>query len=206
MSTMCRLLRPALGRCRDKRHTTGQSTLIMGAMQLTDAVVLVTGAAAGIGQAAAARFAAKGAQVLVPGHDPDRTGDVARDVGGTALFADLAITRRRGRVFRNQGRSRRIRRKSTGRDRRIRVNVSVVVPGVVDTGFFDIRGRPSPQHPRVWRTRSCERFPGLVSLSWSDRPRSGSRYASSRCPAIAVSARPGDSDGSTPARTDANRP
>ena len=37
----------------------------MVAMQLTDAVVLVTGASAGIGHVAAARFAAKGAQVLV---------------------------------------------------------------------------------------------------------------------------------------------
>jgi NAD(P)-dependent dehydrogenase (short-subunit alcohol dehydrogenase family) len=39
----------------------------MVAMQLTDAVVLVTGASAGIGHAAAARFAAKGAKVLAPG-------------------------------------------------------------------------------------------------------------------------------------------
>jgi len=58
-------------------------------MQLTDAVVLVTGASAGIGHAAAARFAAEGAHVLVHGRDPDRTGDVAREVGGRALIADL---------------------------------------------------------------------------------------------------------------------
>jgi short-subunit dehydrogenase len=61
----------------------------MVAMQLTDAVVLVTGASAGIGRAAAARFAAEGAHVLVHGRDPDRTGDVAREVGGRALIADL---------------------------------------------------------------------------------------------------------------------
>ncbi|MDT5280062.1 MAG: hypothetical protein QOJ20_1257 [Mycobacterium sp.] len=57
----------------------------MVAMQLTDAVVLVTGASAGIGHAAAARFAARGAHVLVHGRDPERTGDVAREVSGTAL-------------------------------------------------------------------------------------------------------------------------
>jgi hypothetical protein len=37
-------------------------------------------------------------------------------------------------------------------------------------------------------------------------PRSGSRYASSRCPVTAASAPPDGSGGSTPARTDANRP
>jgi NAD(P)-dependent dehydrogenase (short-subunit alcohol dehydrogenase family) len=42
-------------------------------MQLPDAVVLVTGASAGIGQVAAAKFAAKGALVLVHGRDPQRT-------------------------------------------------------------------------------------------------------------------------------------
>ena len=39
-------------------------------MQLTGAVVLVTGASAGIGHVAAAKFAAKGARVLVHGRDP----------------------------------------------------------------------------------------------------------------------------------------
>ena len=59
-------------------------------MQLTGAVVLVTGASAGIGQVAAARFAAKGARVLVHGRDPQRTQQVADEVGGRALIADLA--------------------------------------------------------------------------------------------------------------------
>ena len=40
----------------------------------------------------------------------------------------------------------------------------------------------------------------------SDRPRNGSRYASSHCPATAASGRPGDTGGSTPVRTGANRP
>jgi short-subunit dehydrogenase len=61
----------------------------MVAMQLTNAVVLVTGASAGIGHVTAARFAARGAQVLVHGRDRDRTYDVAREVGGRALIADL---------------------------------------------------------------------------------------------------------------------
>ena len=67
-------------------------------MQLTDAVVLVTGASAGIGHAAAARFAARGAQVLVHGRDPDRTSEVAREVGGRALIADLASPADRQRL------------------------------------------------------------------------------------------------------------
>ncbi len=61
----------------------------MVAMHLTDAVVLVTGASAGIGHVTAARFAAKGAQVLVHGRDAERTRDVAREVGGRALIAEL---------------------------------------------------------------------------------------------------------------------
>ena len=59
-------------------------------MQLSGAVVLVTGASAGIGQVAAARFASKGARVLVHGRDPQRTHQVADEVGGRALIADLA--------------------------------------------------------------------------------------------------------------------
>ena len=74
------------------------STLIIVAMQLTDAVVLVTGASTGIGQAAAVRFAARGAQVLVHGRDPDRTTDVARQVGGRAIIADLASPEDRQRL------------------------------------------------------------------------------------------------------------
>jgi hypothetical protein len=38
----------------------------------------------------------------------------------------------------------------------------------------------------------------------TDRPRSGTRCASSSCPATAVSVRPGDSDGNTPAHTGAS--
>jgi short-subunit dehydrogenase len=68
-------------------------------MQLTDAVVLVTGASAGIGRAAAARFAAKGAHVLVHGRDPERTQKVADEVGGRALVADLGSSADRHRLI-----------------------------------------------------------------------------------------------------------
>ena len=57
-------------------------------MQLTDAVVLVTGASAGIGHAAAVRFATRGARVLVHGRDPERTQKVADEVRGRPLVAD----------------------------------------------------------------------------------------------------------------------
>src|SRR6185295_4372685 len=56
-------------------------------MQLTDAVVLVTGASAGIGHAAAVRFATRGARVLVHNGDPERTQKVA----GEALLAADAL-------------------------------------------------------------------------------------------------------------------
>ena len=60
--------------------------------------MLVTGASAGIGHAAAVRFAAAGAQVLVHGRDVSRTTDVAREVGGRALIADLASPADRQRL------------------------------------------------------------------------------------------------------------
>ncbi len=67
-------------------------------MQLTDAVVLVTGASGGIGHAVAARFAARGAHVLVHGRDPERTPKVADEVRGRALVADLASPADRQRL------------------------------------------------------------------------------------------------------------
>jgi short-subunit dehydrogenase len=67
-------------------------------MQLTGAVVLVTGASAGIGQVAAAKFGARGARVLVHGRDPQRTQQVADEVGGRALIADLALPADRERL------------------------------------------------------------------------------------------------------------
>lgn len=67
-------------------------------MQLSGAVVLVTGASAGIGQVAAAKFAAKGARVLVHGRDSQRTRQVADEIGGRALIADLALRADRERL------------------------------------------------------------------------------------------------------------
>ena len=67
-------------------------------MQLTDAVVLVTGASAGIGRVTAVRFAARGARILVHGRDPERTQKVADEVRGRALVADLASPADRQRL------------------------------------------------------------------------------------------------------------
>jgi short-subunit dehydrogenase len=67
-------------------------------MQLAGAVVLVTGASAGIGRLAAAEFAARGAHVLVHGRDPVRTRQTADEVGGRALIADLAAAAERERL------------------------------------------------------------------------------------------------------------
>ena len=65
-------------------------------MQLDGAVTLITGVSDGIGQCVAARFAARGARVLVHGRDPDRTRAVAEAVDGRAVIADLASPDDRG--------------------------------------------------------------------------------------------------------------
>jgi NAD(P)-dependent dehydrogenase (short-subunit alcohol dehydrogenase family) len=57
---------------------------------LTGKTILVTGASSGIGRAAARRFAAAGATVLVHGRSPERTAAVAREVGAEPLVADFA--------------------------------------------------------------------------------------------------------------------
>jgi short-subunit dehydrogenase len=59
-------------------------------VQLNGAVVLVTGSSDGIGECAAKKLAARGAHVIVHGRDAERTGKVARAVGGTAVIADLS--------------------------------------------------------------------------------------------------------------------
>ncbi len=124
------------------------------------------------------------------------------------------------------------------------VNISVVVPGVVDTGFFETRGspytrtRPRPipaetvadavvravQRDRAeeWRPRWLRIAPTVRALAPGafralasasavrairpDRPHSGTRCASSRCPVTAASGPRAGSGGSTPARTGASRP
>jgi short-subunit dehydrogenase len=67
-------------------------------MKLDGAVTLITGASAGIGHVVARKFAAEGARVLVHGRDHDRTDEVAQEVGGTALYADLALPEDRQRL------------------------------------------------------------------------------------------------------------
>ncbi|MCU1688753.1 MAG: short-chain dehydrogenase [Jatrophihabitantaceae bacterium] len=51
--------------------------------------VVITGASSGIGAAAAALFAEGGDRVVVVGRSPERTGEVADRIGGTALLADF---------------------------------------------------------------------------------------------------------------------
>jgi len=65
-------------------------------MRLQNKIVLITGAAAGIGAEIARRFAAEGAQVLVGDVNPgagEETAAAIRAAGGTARFIPLDVTR-----------------------------------------------------------------------------------------------------------------
>lgn len=59
-------------------------------MDTRDSVAMVTGASSGIGRAVAEHLARAGAELIVHGRDADRTGEVARRVGGHAVLGDLA--------------------------------------------------------------------------------------------------------------------
>jgi short-subunit dehydrogenase len=65
------------------------ATASEAAMDLDGAVALVTGASSGIGRAAAGRFAAAGAKVVLAGRDKDALAEVADETGGHVVVADL---------------------------------------------------------------------------------------------------------------------
>ena len=60
-------------------------------MELDDRIVVVTGGAHGIGRAMCRRFAHEGAAVVVVDLEAKGAGDVAREVGGTPLVADVSV-------------------------------------------------------------------------------------------------------------------
>ena len=64
-------------------------------MRLRDKVAIVTGAAAGIGQGTALRFAREGASVVVTDLDEaaEKTADQIRAAGGEAMFIRHDVTR-----------------------------------------------------------------------------------------------------------------
>jgi NAD(P)-dependent dehydrogenase (short-subunit alcohol dehydrogenase family) len=61
-----------------------------GGAPLAGRTVVVTGASAGIGAAAAREVAAMGARVIVVGRSPEKTTAVADSIGATALLGDFA--------------------------------------------------------------------------------------------------------------------
>lgn len=59
-------------------------------MEPADKVIVVTGGAAGMGQAICRRFAALGAAVVVADIDAPRTAEVAKEIGGLGIVTDVA--------------------------------------------------------------------------------------------------------------------
>ncbi|WP_114011349.1 SDR family oxidoreductase [Cohaesibacter intestini] len=61
-----------------------------GSKRLEGKVAIVTGAASGFGEGIARRFAAEGAKVVVADLNGDAAREVAADIGGTAIVADVS--------------------------------------------------------------------------------------------------------------------
>lgn len=57
---------------------------------IEDKVVVITGASAGIGAAAAIALAQRGAQLAIVGRSPTKTAEIAKRTGGRAFLADFA--------------------------------------------------------------------------------------------------------------------
>ncbi|MEA3056221.1 MAG: hypothetical protein QOD30_1653 [Actinomycetota bacterium] len=60
-------------------------------MEVNGKVVVVTGAASGIGRACAARFSAEGAKVVVADRDGDGTKNVADELGALGVATDVSV-------------------------------------------------------------------------------------------------------------------
>ncbi|MEA9985213.1 SDR family NAD(P)-dependent oxidoreductase [Subtercola sp. RTI3] len=67
---------------------TGRS-VATGATGMSGKTVVITGGSSGIGRAAARALAADGARVAVVGRNPERTHQVADEIGGEAFLADF---------------------------------------------------------------------------------------------------------------------
>jgi NAD(P)-dependent dehydrogenase (short-subunit alcohol dehydrogenase family) len=61
-------------------------------MELKERVCIITGAAGGIGQAAARRFHAEGARLMLVDLDPGPLGDVARSIGPDVAWCQADVT------------------------------------------------------------------------------------------------------------------
>lgn len=68
----------------------GEALRKWGIMDLTNTHALITGAGSGLGAATARRFASKGAHVTVLDLSQDRAEAVAKEIGGSAVSADVS--------------------------------------------------------------------------------------------------------------------
>lgn len=105
-------------------------------MKLQDKIVVVTGAAAGIGRALCRRFKQEGARgIVVADIDADGAAEVAREVGGLAVTTDVAIEAEVAALVEAA-------LAEYGRIDLFCSNAGIIVPGAVET--------PNAQWQRVW--------------------------------------------------------